>query len=626
MAKRLGLRLLTGCVLCLLQTALWAKSTVSNPDLETLAHRTHWLDLVHYQPTWNDGYESQADDGDFFLAPNGKTDPVAELAATIEALQQPRNGDSHAACRFPARAEWIRQQMDVDIPEGHCPELEDWMADLDTETVTLVFAASYLNSPSSMFGHTFIRLDPPQDNEEADLLLAKTISYAADAGASDNELLFAYRGIFGGYPGITSVEPYYEKIKLYSDLENRDLWEYQLNLTPTEIRRLLWHAWELRDIRFDYYFLDENCAYRLLALIDVARPGTNLLEDVTTHAIPSDTIRWVVDKDLVADVHYRPSAATTVDYALESLSPEERALVAAIVYDQMNLQDPAMTRRSPESQARILDTAHDFVRYAAVEKEWPRERSAPLSYQTLLARSRLDSDHVPPQPAKPEVRDDEGHDTFRISLLGGRDNDRNYTQLTLRPAYHDVLDPVAGYRPGAQLQFLRLDTRYYLDNEELQLERFVPVEIRSLSPRDPFFTPLSWQVGFGARRREVADREQRILTPYVDGGAGLTYDVAGWFLSGFTTAALEIDSTLEKGWDAAPGLQLSALRQGERLALEGGVSQDWWLVGDTYRQGKLYLELRLPLQRGWSIGTQWARQHTDDRYSTQWSLGLHAYF
>jgi len=37
-----------------------------------------------------------------------------------------------------------------------------------------MFAASYVNSPSSMFGHTFLRLAPPQGDEETNLLLADT--------------------------------------------------------------------------------------------------------------------------------------------------------------------------------------------------------------------------------------------------------------------------------------------------------------------------------------------------------------------------------------------------------------------------------------------------------------------
>ena len=61
-------------------------------------------------------------------------------------------------------------------------------------------------------------------------------------------------------------------------LENRDVWEYELNLEPHEIERLLAHTWELGFTRFDYYFFDENCSYHLLSLLDVARPGVELTD------------------------------------------------------------------------------------------------------------------------------------------------------------------------------------------------------------------------------------------------------------------------------------------------------------------------------------------------------------
>ncbi len=141
--------------------------------------------------------------------------------------------------------------------------------------------------------------------------------------------MFAYRGIFGGYPGITSIKPYYEMIRLYNDIEHRDLWEYTLNLNQQEVDTLLAHTWEIQDKNFDYYFFDENCAYRLLALIDAARPGTDLLDEVSTHAIPSDTVRWVRDAGLLESIHYRPSAATSVAHSLDSLPADHQTIAAA---------------------------------------------------------------------------------------------------------------------------------------------------------------------------------------------------------------------------------------------------------------------------------------------------------
>ena len=477
-----------------------------------------------------------------------------------------------------------------------------------------------------MFGHTFLRLDPPGDDPDSNLLLASTISYAADAAAHDSELLFAYRGIFGGYPGITSIQPYYEKIRQYSDIENRDLWEYRLNLTADEIDWMLAHAWELHNINFDYYFFDENCAYRLLALIDVARPGANLLDHVTTHAIPSDTVRWVVDEGLVQSVHYRPSAFTRVRYALDQLPEHDQQLASAIADGYVSVYDTEVTSLAPAREANLLDASYDYVRYQTDAEGWPRDYAAPLSHDLLRARSQIDDSTPAPRPPTPHVRDDQGHDTMRIGLVGGRDRGRNYTQLTLRPAYHDELDPPAGYRRGAQLQFLRLDARYYTDNQELDLQQLTAVEIRSLTPRDSFFSPLSWQVGVGARRTETEDGEHP-LSPYLAGGVGGSWLAPGQIQAiGLLTADIEVDDDLNKGYNGAPGLDVGLLRQGNLLSLLVGVRSKLWLAGGEHREDELYLNSSLHVSQALSLTANFTRTHYFDRTDNQWQIGLNVYF
>ncbi|MFL1403819.1 DUF4105 domain-containing protein [Marinobacter sp. M1N3S26] len=614
----------------LLSASINVHANPPTPDnLADLATTDAWLTLGHYHPdTLGSGHTSQADDDSFFFAGNGKTDPEAELRATIEAISAPVTGDdnNHARCRFPARDTWIRSHLDLPEPEVDCEDFSNWKAELNTRAVTLVFAASYLNSPSSMFGHTFLRLDPPKEDGETNLLLANTISYAADAAEHDSEILFAYRGIFGGYPGITTVQPYYEMVRVYSDIENRDLWEYRLNLTPDEVDQMLAHTWEVQDRNFDYYFFDENCAYRLLALIDVARPGTRLLDEVSTHAIPSDTIRWVVDRDLVAEVTYRPSAATQVNYALGKLDGDEKQLAAAIANGYVQVDDTEVQSRPPASRAKILDATYDYVRHQVQEEGWPRDFAAPLSHDLLMARSQLTDQPSLGSPREPEVRDDQGHDTMRLGLAGGYTGDRHYAELSLRPAYHDLLDPPAGYRPGAQLQFLRLDSRLYSDNQEFQVEKLVGVEIRSLTPRNAFFSPLSWQVGFGGRRSELPDGN-RIFTPYLEGGAGGTWRLGGQLEAlAILTGDLEISKHIHRGYDMAPGLDLSMLHQGDRVSVMTGIRSKAWIVSDQHREDDLYLEGAYHLGRDYSIKASLSRKHHYDRYETLWKLGFHAYF
>ena len=611
--------------------ALWLACTfsasVSYADApEHLHEHPAWLTLGHYQPDrFGSGYTSQADDSAFFLSEHGKTSPRDELAATLEAIQRPGGGDDHVRCRFPARDAWLREQLDLPSTPVDCPAYDEWFTTLNTEKVTLVFAASYLNSPSSMFGHTFLRLDPPQDDAEADLLLANTISYAADAAEHDSELLFAYRGIFGGYPGITSIRPYYEMIRLYNDIEHRDLWEYTLNLSQSEVDTLLAHTWEIQDKNFDYYFFDENCAYRLLALIDAARPGTNLLDEVSTHAIPSDTVRWVRDANLVDNIHYRPSAATAVSHSLDTLPRDHRTIAAAISNGFVQVDGPEMQQLSDQERAWVLDATYDYVRYQSEAKGWPREFAAPLSHQLLVSRSRIENaQEIPPVP-EPAIRDDQGHDTFRVSLGSGQLDHQEFTQLTLRPAYHDVLDPPAGYRTGAQLQFLRLDARLYHDNHKLQVEQLVGVEIRSLSPRNPFFSPISWQVGFGGRRTDTGTN--RVFTPYLEGGAGGSWSL-GQHTQAFAiaTADLEIDDDIRRGYDVAPGADLGLLHQNNRFSLLAGAKTKAWIVSSQHRQDQLYLKGNLHIGREFSVFAEFIREDHFDRYQSQWQAGIHAYF
>ncbi len=56
-------------------------------------------------------------------------------------------------------------------------------------------------------------------------------------------------------------------------MEQRDLWEYRTNLTEAEVRRMTLHILEMQGIYTDYYFLDENCSYDLLFLLEAARPS-----------------------------------------------------------------------------------------------------------------------------------------------------------------------------------------------------------------------------------------------------------------------------------------------------------------------------------------------------------------
>ena len=216
-----------------------------------------WHVLMHYRPRlFGPGVESQVDDPSFFLSPSGKVDPRAELEATLAGFFAPAvqaEETEHPQCEYIARYHWLKQELGFDgerLVEHPCPRFNDWLAEMNPDGVTLVFPVAYLNNPASMFGHTLLRVDTPPSSAQT-RLLDFTINYAAGTG-QERGLPFALKGLFGGYPGSFSVEPYHVQVKRYGDVENRDIWEYRLALTGDEVHRMLMHAWELKAAHFDY--------------------------------------------------------------------------------------------------------------------------------------------------------------------------------------------------------------------------------------------------------------------------------------------------------------------------------------------------------------------------------------
>jgi uncharacterized protein DUF4105 len=488
-----------------------------------LSSDRYWQVLLHYRPTAGGGWKSLIDDPGFFLAPDGKKNPAAELEATLRGILRGDAGDGSIRCRFPARSAWLAEKLGLDaasMPPSACEELEKALAAADPRGTVLVFPTAHMNSPASMFGHTLLRVDNSYQSE----LLAYAVNYAAVTDET-NGIAYAFKGIFGSYKGYYSILPYYDKVKEYNDMEHRDMWEYFLDLSPGETRRMLLHIWELRKIYSDYFFFDENCSYNLLFLLEAARPSARLADRAGLWVIPSDTLSAVRAEGLITRVKYRPSQAARIRRIAADLGQQERLLAI----DLAEGRQAAPARPSPS--AATLDLAAELLQYRYARREVGKEDFNRRYLSLLTRRSTLGSTDGDPYsiaaPAEPEL----GHHSGRAGVGGGYRKDLPFVELWWRPAYHDLLDPGDGYLPGAQISFLDTRLRYYPGPGELRLHRLQLVDIVSLAPWDMFFTPVSWKVSAGFARelhRDGLDHQVfRISTggglSAAAGGRGILY-------------------------------------------------------------------------------------------------------
>src|SRR5260221_313971 len=202
-------------------------------------------------------------------------------------------------------------------------------------------------------------------------LLDYGVNYAASVD-TQNAFVYAVKGLVGLFPGRFNSIPYYYKVREYNDFESRDLWEYDLSLTPAQVAMLVAHVWELGSTQFPYYYVSRNCSYHLIAALEAAVPELDLLSHVGHVAVPADTIKVLHEMPgLVRTVRYRPSVRAQFRRRAQDLSGRQLDEVEKLA-DAPQTALPGQ----PAEQASVLDAALELVdlRHARGRRHPARQR------------------------------------------------------------------------------------------------------------------------------------------------------------------------------------------------------------------------------------------------------------
>ena len=473
------------------------------------ANSDAWLSLLHYQ-----NGVSSIDSENFFLSKDGKTNAKSELTATISLFETGKNIDK--ICLFPARYILLKKNGLISAKYPKCDGLEKFYDDLQPSGVTLLFTDAYMNNPSSLFGHTLLRIDTARKGTQ---LLAHGMNYGAFTAGHENSVLFAIYGLTGGYYGGFTVKPYYDIINTYNNLENRDIWEYNLNFSQEELNFFVAHLWEIGHTQTKYYFFSKNCSYMLTEMLDAVRPSLKLAAKFPAQTIPLDTIKEVYNTpDLVKSVNYRPSRQQKIIHRQQCMNDKQKQEFLKIIKED----DWSLSSLKDDEKSDVIETAYQFVQYQYVAKNLELAEYRQQSFKALRKRQEI-SDTA-------KIKDDwEGknpiysHEAMRLAIGAGTRNGNNFQEISYRPAYHSLTDNNYGMLKGAEINFLNTAFRHYDDENKWVLQKFDLVGIKSLSPIDELFKPISYSVWAGA---------ERVLNPktqnegYVAGikiGAGGTY-------------------------------------------------------------------------------------------------------
>lgn len=558
-----------------------------------LAKDPEWHRLLHYKTTIF-GLRSDIDDKKFFLATDGYKNPQSELLATIDSfftIGFDNNSSLDTKCIFQARYRWLKKELDIDeskLDFAPCEGFDHWFNNVKGTSVVLVFPASYMNNPASAFGHTFLRID----KEERNPLTNYALNYSAYA-EGDGAIVYTIKGIFGGYPGYFSVLPYAEKTKEYADMENRDMWEYELDFSEQEIERMLYHAWELSYFYRDYEFFKKNCSFILLDLMEYTRPSLTMTDNFGLWATPIDTIRELISQNgMLKGVKFRPSKNKEVLHLLEFADQQVQKLAIDLAQELITSDQIAESLPDQDDQILAFDIALAYSNFlydsGKIDKEVYRKRY----YNLLIARSKVGKRNKELPAITPPIRPDFGHKISRIAIGGGTNDGKATANLQIRPSYHDQIDPLNGYDLGAGIVFFDL----HLEQEkDLKIKDFTLLKIDSIAPRDRFFKPISWRV-LVDYRNELDSKISRIKT---SGGLAWQNSFFAYYLFadiGFEAFHSFRENELRGGFSA--GL---ISRNFGKLRFGTDISRDFELLDHHGKKDEIRLQSSLAISRDFAL-------------------------
>ena len=482
--------------------------------LQQTATSKVWLHLLHFDtPTSTSNITTQS----FFLSPDGNRNPESELRATLQHYKQ----DKTMVCRYPARYLFLEQQGLIDGYEKSyqkCKGVRQKIAKLQATSLSVVYVSGYMKNPASTFGHTFLKVNSTKKQSE---LFDTTFSFGALVPEHENAFLYVVRGVSGLYEASFRDRYFFTHDMVYSNTEQRDMWEYELNIPKNKINFLLLHLLELQNVHLKYYFFKRNCAYEVNYLLSMLG-NEKLLPKWNLWYTPVESfIAYNNNKGYIKKIHYYSSKQKQIYRHYSSCSKKQQKEIGQIVANKEKLAEvlePLMV----EEKTAVLDFLLQYTSYKIA--------SLPKSKQTSYNRFKKELilwrlRYPPTKQSKkePEVQplispEKSIYPTF-VSLGGGY-NQTKGSYVALGFGGFDLSSTNFNSLEGDQLSVLK-GTIGFSHNKSF-IQKFQLLHLRKFARNPLEFEPynLTWELQVGVNN---LNEEKSVYDYFANYAAGSTY-------------------------------------------------------------------------------------------------------
>jgi hypothetical protein len=517
-----------------------------NVTISNLAKSSIWKKLLYFDK------KSEILTNEYFLSKKENLTLENELIKTINSykLKNSNNFNNNPICKFPARYYWLSKYIDFpnyEMINNKCKDLKKWSLIKDTQSISAILVSGYLGNPASTFGHSFLKINT-KNKENVNNLFDLSINYGALVPENENILKYIFKGIIGGYEAGFSDKYFYTQDLVYSNTEFRDMWEYELNLSIEERNFILLHLWEIIGKKFDYYFLDKNCGYRISQLLDVIVKEPVLKNSKywyapveTFHQIEEINDKRSKNNKLLKNINYIPSKQKKIYIHYQRLTTREKTIVKRLKDEKFNLIKSELQKLNPSTQINILDFLIDYYKYLEIKNE-DNKKITSLKNKLLLLRLNLPISKKKEIKVENRVTPAKSNKPMILSLGAAYSKNKNfYSQLGFSVF---AIESIGKNHLNSD-ELIVLQTKLGLDNNKEYgfLDSFDLIKIKKLKTSQIDLDEdnlISWKLNIGTKR--VEEKDSNIYNSFIKADMGKAFKIKN------LTSSFMINSTIQSSY------------------------------------------------------------------------------
>ncbi len=464
--------------------------------INELANKYSWHGILDF----NKGKLESKNQNEYLSNVNG-FNPKEELRLSIIEYFKFLDGKTNFFCMYPSRAIFISNNIH-EIPQidfSQCAKYNSWIENGSIESISFMYVTGYLKNPASFFGHTLLKFNRASDHGDQ-LLLEKSLNYGAETN-NDAALPYVIKGLVGKYKASLQEESFFRLSAQYQEFQMRDIYEYELGLSDYQKNLILAYTFEMNSKNYDYYFLGDNCAYRINRILGIALEGEPMPK--TPWKAPVDLLIKIQESGLVSEVKYHPSQTTRTVSAIEYLSEEDKNTLYKVF--NKNIDDVNNTDRLNTIDLKLA--AIEYLNYKKLKSFKGNDKRSlelidSLRKDILLKINTIDNYQRKTIKAKSYPHEIVRPTLIRYKIHKNKGSSSGHS-FRLRGANFEILDEDKSRTGNSEFVFLSPQITFF--DGDLFIDEITLFRVLSLNDfRTPLPNELNYSWGIDISRKNIS--------------------------------------------------------------------------------------------------------------------------